>query len=67
MDAAAAERAPGRRLPTGRVLGPRRPPLVLLGLGLAVGLAAALPALYLVVAVLDDAGAALDAVLTDRT
>ncbi|HWI07211.1 MAG TPA: iron ABC transporter permease [Solirubrobacteraceae bacterium] len=40
---------------------------MLLALGLAVGLGAALPALYLVVAVLDDAGAALDAVLTDRT
>jgi iron(III) transport system permease protein len=49
------------------VFGARRPPLVLLGLGLAVGLAAALPALYLVVAVFDDAGGALDAVLTDRT
>ena len=68
MDAAAPARALGRRLPApGRVLGARRPPLVLLALGLAVGLGAALPALYLVVAVLDDAGAALDAVLTDRT
>ena len=68
MDAAAAGRALGRRLPAAvRVLGTRRPPLVLLGLGLAVGLSAALPALYLVVAVFDDAGGALDAVLTDRT
>jgi len=68
VDAAAAGRALGRRLPAAvRVLGTRRPPLVLLGLGLAVGLSAALPALYLVVAVFDDAGGALDAVLTDRT
>ncbi len=67
MDAAAAGRALGRRLPAARVFGTRRPPLVLLGLGLVVGLAAALPALYLVVAVFDDAGGALDAVLTDRT
>ncbi len=67
MDAAAAGRALGRRLPPVRVLGARRPPLVLLALGLVVGLAAALPALYLVVAVLGDARAALDAVLTSRT
>jgi iron(III) transport system permease protein len=67
MDAAAAGRALGRRLPAARVFGSRRPPLVLLTLGLAVGLAAALPALYLVVAVLDDGRAALDAVLTNRT
>ena len=68
MDAAAAGRTLGRRLPSAaRAFGARRPPLVLLGLGLAVGLAAALPALYLVVAVLDDGRAALDAVLSDRT
>ena len=68
MDAAAAGRAIGRRLPAAtRVFGARRPPLVLLGLGLIIGLASALPALYLVVAVLDDASAALDAVLTSRT
>jgi len=67
MDAAAAGRALGRRPAGGRVFGTRRPPLVLLLLGIAVGLAAALPALYLVVAVLDDAGGALDAILTDRT
>jgi iron(III) transport system permease protein len=68
MDAAAAGRAVGRRLPSAaRAFGTRRPPLVLLGLGLAIGLAAALPALYLVVAVLDDARGALDAVLTSRT
>ena len=68
MDAAAAARALASRLPSAtRVFGIRRPPPVLLALGLAVGLAAALPALYLVVAVLDDARAALDAVLTGRT
>lgn len=68
MDAAAPARALGRRLPSAaRVFGPRRPPLVLLVLGLLVGLAAALPALYLIVAVVDDAQAALDAVMTDRT
>jgi iron(III) transport system permease protein len=68
VDAAAAGRAVGRRLPSAvRVFGMRRPPLGLLALGLAIGLAAALPALYLVVAVLDDARGALDAVLTSRT
>ena len=55
VTAASAGRALGRRLPSAaRVLGARRPPPVLLGLGLLVGLAAALPALYLLVAVLDD-------------
>ncbi|MFP5364038.1 MAG: ABC transporter permease [Thermoleophilia bacterium] len=68
MDAAAAGRTLGRRLaPAARALGARRPPLPLLGLGLVVGLAAALPALYLVFAVLDDARGALDAVFADRT
>jgi iron(III) transport system permease protein len=67
MDAAAAGRALSRRLPAARVFGLRRPPLLLLVLGLVVGLASALPALYLVVAVVDDARGALDAVLTDRT
>ena len=68
MTAASAGRALGRRLPSAtRVFGARRPPLVLLGLGLAIGLASALPALYLVVAVLDDFAAALDAVTTSRT
>ncbi len=68
MDAAAPVRALGRRLPSpSRVFGVRRPPVVLLGLGLAVGLAAALPALYLVVAVFDDLPGALDAVMTSRT
>lgn len=68
MDAAAAGRGLGRRLaPAARAPAARRPPLVLLGLGLVVGLAAALPALYLVFAVLDDGRAALDAVFTDRT
>jgi iron(III) transport system permease protein len=68
VTAASAGRALGRRLPSAvRVLGLRRPPPVLLGLGLAIGLASALPALYLVVAVLDDASAALDAILTSRT
>ncbi|MDP1846415.1 MAG: iron ABC transporter permease [Solirubrobacteraceae bacterium] len=68
MTAASAGRALGRRLPSAaRVLGVRRPPLVLLGLGLAIGLASALPALYLVVAVVEDFSAALDAILTGRT
>ena len=68
MDAAAPVRALGRRLPSAaRVFGMRRPPLVLLGLGLVIGVAAALPALYLVVAVLDDLPAALDAITTSRT
>jgi len=68
MDLAAGGRALGRRLPTAkRVFGARRPPLVLLGLGLVIGLAAALPALYLLVAVLDDTSGAVDAVMTSRT
>ncbi len=68
MDLAAGGRALGRRLPAAaRAFGARRPPLVLLGLGLLIGLAAALPALYLLVAVLDDTPGALDAVLTSRT
>jgi len=68
MDLAAGGRALGRRLPTAkRVFGARRPPLVLLGLGLVIGLAAALPGLYLVVAVLDDTSGAVDAVMTSRT
>jgi len=50
-----------------RLFGKRRPPAALLGLGLVIGLASALPALYLVVAVLGEAGDALDAVLNDRT
>ncbi len=50
-----------------RLLGARRPPPPLLALGLVVALAAALPALYLVVVVAGDARAALDAVLTSRS
>ena len=68
MTAASAGRALGRRLPSpARVLGARRPPLVLLVLGVVIGLASALPALYLVVAVFDDFAAAVDAVTTSRT
>ncbi|HUR86733.1 MAG TPA: iron ABC transporter permease [Solirubrobacteraceae bacterium] len=70
MDAAATARPAGlrRRLsPARRLLGARRPPLGLLGVGLVIGLASALPALYLTITVLDDASAALDAVLTGRT
>jgi len=71
MDAAAAARAGGRGLrrlsPARRLFGTRRPPVVLLGLGAVIGLASALPALYLAVTVLDDGRAALDAVLTQRT
>lgn len=50
-----------------RLLGARRPPPVLLALGLAVALAAALPALYLVVVVASDAAQAADSVLTSRS
>jgi len=68
MDAAAGGALWRRRLPSAaRVFGTRRPPLVLLGLGLVIGLAAALPGLYLVVAVLDDTSGAVDAVMTSRT
>jgi len=52
---------------SGRLLGARRPPAALLALGLVVALAAALPALYLVVVVAGDARAAADAVLTSRS
>src|SRR5918997_912175 len=68
MAATGAARGAGRRLSAARrLLGVRRPPLALLGLGVVAGFAAALPALYLVVAVVGDARVALDAVLTDRT
>jgi iron(III) transport system permease protein len=70
MDAAAAAggRPSQRRLsPARRLFGARFPPPVLLGLGLVIGLASALPAIYLAVTVLDDLRAALDAVLTQRT
>jgi len=61
--------APGSRgrAASRRRLRTRRPPSLLLGLGLAIGLASALPALYLVIAVAGDWSVALDAVLTDRT
>src|SRR4051794_13928074 len=70
MDAAAAAggRPSQRRLsPARRLFGARFPPPGLLGLGLVIGLASALPAIYLAVTVLDDLRAALDAVLTQRT
>ena len=71
MDAAAAARVAGhgsrRASPARRLLGPRRAPRALLALGAVVGLASALPALYLAVTVLGDAHAAVDAVLTERT
>ena len=51
----------------GRLLGARRPPPLLFALGLAIALAAALPALYLVVVVAADAAIAADAVLTSRS
>ena len=61
--------APGSRgrAASRRRLRTRRPPSLLLGLGLAIGLASALPALYLVIVVAGDWSVALDAVLTDRT
>ncbi|MDQ3676799.1 MAG: iron ABC transporter permease [Actinomycetota bacterium] len=61
-DGASRDR-PARR----RRFGTRRPPPLLLGLGLAIGLASALPALYLVVVVAGESDVALDSVLTDRT
>jgi iron(III) transport system permease protein len=68
MDVAAQARPFRRGLSRGRRLfGAQRPPLVLLGLGLVIGLASALPALYLTVTVFDDLPAAVDAVLTERT
>src|SRR5690349_24918018 len=50
-----------------RLLGIKRPPPLLFVLGLAVALAASLPALYLVVVVVGDGSAAADAVLTTRS
>ena len=68
MDVAAQARPFRRRLPRGRRLfGLQRPPLVLLGLGIVIGLASAVPAVYLAVTVLDDLPAAIDAVTTQRT
>ena len=49
-----------------RLLGARRPPPLLFALGLAIAVAAALPALYLVVVVAGDSAIAADAVLTSR-
>ncbi len=51
----------------GRLLGARRPPPLLFALGLVVALAAALPALYLVVVVAGNGSLAADAVFTSRT
>ena len=45
----------------------RRPPALLLLMGLAVGVAAAIPASYLLVLVADDVGGALSTVFTSRT
>jgi len=62
--------APARRADGGRaswLMGAKRPPLVLFALGLAVAIAAALPALYLVVVVAGESAAAADAVLTSRS
>jgi iron(III) transport system permease protein len=50
-----------------RLLGARRPPPLLFALGLLVAVAAALPALYLVVVVAGESRAAADAVLTSRS
>src|SRR5687768_12312366 len=61
-------RADRRRTPVAvRLLGARRPPPLLFALGLAVAVAAALPALYLLVVVAGDAAAAGEAVLTSRS
>ena len=64
--------APPRRAPrpgrgATRWLGVRRPPPLLFGLGGAVALAAALPALYLVVVVIGERDIAADAVFTSRS
>ena len=50
-----------------RWLGVRRPPALLFGLGLVVALAAALPALYLLVVVVGERAVAADAVFTTRS
>jgi iron(III) transport system permease protein len=56
-----------RRLPLHRLLGERRPPLALLLAGIAIGIAASLPAAYLVVVIADGAAVAWDAVWSSRT
>lgn len=56
----------GRRGP-GSLLGARRPPASLLGAGLAVGLAAVLPAAYLLIVVAEDLGPALDVAIDSET
>ncbi len=58
--------APGPARRAARLLGARRPPPLLFALGLAIAVAAALPALYLVVVVAGDSAIAADAVLTSR-
>ena len=49
------------------LLGPRRPPAGLLALGLLVGLAAALPAAYLVAVIAGEVGPALEVATESRT
>ena len=58
--------APGPARRAARLLGARRPPPLLFALGLVIAVAAALPALYLVVVVAGDSAIAADAVLTSR-
>jgi iron(III) transport system permease protein len=74
MHASASSWAPRRTLIPGRAissilspLGPRRPPLGLLAAGLVIGVAALLPAAYLVVVVLGDLGPALETAVESRT
>ncbi len=55
------------RLPVPGILGRRRPPLALLGLGLIVGAAVILPAAYLVIVFAGDFGHAWETATSSRT
>jgi iron(III) transport system permease protein len=64
---ARGERAPRRSAAGRALLGPRRPPLGLLTLGIGAGLAAALPAIYLVVLLAGSLETARETIFDSRT
>jgi iron(III) transport system permease protein len=64
---ARGERAPRRSAAGRALLGPRRPPLGLLTLGILAGLAAALPAIYLVVLLAGSLETARETIFDSRT
>lgn len=59
--------ARARRLPLPSPFGERRPPYALLLVGIAIGIAASLPAAYLAIVIADGAGIAWEVVSSSRT